>query len=315
MPGAGREVSVDPAWTAFRDRFLDVSGRIVDTGNGGISHSEGQGYGMVMAARAGDRAAFERMAGWTETTLARHDVTLYAWKFVPDAAVAVPDRNNATDGDLLIAWAYALAAQRWSVPAWEARSAAIRRAIRTRLVMRRHGRSWLLPGLDGFATASAITLNPSYFVWPALDLFRRLDGDAAWKTLIEDAEHTVAAARFGLPQLPTDWVEVQADGALTPSRSHPPRFGFDAVRIPLYALAGHRAGLVAPIVAFWRRKLAEGRALPAWIDVATLDEASYPLSPGGMAIADRALGHPPRPQPPARDYYGAALQALAASLT
>ena len=36
-------------WRIFKQRFLAADGRIVDDGNGGISHSEGQGYGMVLA--------------------------------------------------------------------------------------------------------------------------------------------------------------------------------------------------------------------------------------------------------------------------
>lgn len=45
-------------WDTFKARFLDPSGRVVDPQNGGISHSEGQGYGMLLALRADDREAF-----------------------------------------------------------------------------------------------------------------------------------------------------------------------------------------------------------------------------------------------------------------
>ncbi|MET0374182.1 MAG: glycosyl hydrolase family 8, partial [Rhizorhabdus sp.] len=58
------------AWDEFKRRFVLPEGRIADTGNGGISHSEGQGYGLVLAEAAGDRATFDRLLGWTEATLA-----------------------------------------------------------------------------------------------------------------------------------------------------------------------------------------------------------------------------------------------------
>ena len=32
-------------WQAFKTRFVSADGRVIDTGNGNITHSEGQGYG------------------------------------------------------------------------------------------------------------------------------------------------------------------------------------------------------------------------------------------------------------------------------
>jgi endoglucanase len=47
---AGFDNSVAPDdWAAYRDRFVMPDGRVVDDANGGISHSEGQGYGLLLA--------------------------------------------------------------------------------------------------------------------------------------------------------------------------------------------------------------------------------------------------------------------------
>jgi endoglucanase len=43
--------------------------------------------------------------GWTERTLLRGDVALFAWRYDPRAPNPVADTNNASDGDMLIAWA------------------------------------------------------------------------------------------------------------------------------------------------------------------------------------------------------------------
>ena len=61
VPAAARGAPAADAWPAFKARYMAPEGRIVDTGNGGISHSEGQGYGMLLAEAAGDRAAFDRL--------------------------------------------------------------------------------------------------------------------------------------------------------------------------------------------------------------------------------------------------------------
>ncbi len=53
-------------WTDFLGIFVSGDGRVVDTGNGNISHSEGQGYGMLLAVANGDAAAFARIWNWTQ---------------------------------------------------------------------------------------------------------------------------------------------------------------------------------------------------------------------------------------------------------
>jgi len=302
----------DPMWTSFRDLYLAPEGRIVDNGNGGISHSEGQSYGMLMAVLNNDRPAFEALLGWTEAHLARVDVALYSWRYDPRQANPVTDTNNATDGDTVIAWALAKAARQWDMPTWEKRSAQIRAAIRDRLVVERAGQHLLLPGLVGFDHGAAVTINPSYFVWPALDDFRRFDGPGRWEPVIATCEALIGAARFGDHKLPTDWIYVRNDGVILPAPDKPAQFGFDAIRVPLFAVAGHRAGLVAPITDYWRAKMQAGQPIPAWIDVQTGAEAPYPLSAGGMDVVKRLLGEPLLAHEAlAADYYGCVLQLLA----
>ncbi len=82
---------------------------MIDRTNGGVSHSESQGYGMLLAVAANDRAAFEAIWAWTQAHLYVRGDNLASWKWDPAATPHVADPNNATDGDLLIAW-------RWCAP-------------------------------------------------------------------------------------------------------------------------------------------------------------------------------------------------------
>ena len=100
-------------WRLFRDRFLTPEGRLLDTGNAGVSHSEGQGWGLMFAAAFGDRDAFDRILAWTQRVLKRRTDHLHAWRFRPGATPAVADPNNATDGDLYIAFGLLMAQARW----------------------------------------------------------------------------------------------------------------------------------------------------------------------------------------------------------
>lgn len=304
--------ALDPArWRLYKTRFLLPEGRIVDTGNGGVSHSEGQGFGLLFAAAAGDRPAFEAMLGWTERVLARGDTALFSWRYVPGAADPVPDPNDASDGDLLIAWALLCAGRKWSNPAWLRRSAEIRAAMARQLIVRMGERTLLLPGIEGFRQADRVTVNPSYYVWPALDAFAAMDG-ATWRPVIADGLRLLADSRFGPLALPADWVDVMEDGSCDLAADHPPRFGFEAVRIPAYMLmSGRRTGL-GPIARFWATP-ANGQPLPAaWVDLVTGDTAPYALSPGGQAIAARLAGRPVPAAAPDGDYYSATLSILAA---
>lgn len=297
-------------WPLYRQRFLLPEGRIVDTGNGNVSHSEGQGYGMVLAAWAGDRDAFDAMAGWTRAILLRKDVALHSWRFDPSSPQPVADPNNATDGDVLIAWALMLAARKWNHAGYAEQAHAIRSAIRQRCVVERGGRLVLLPGLVGFSTSEALTFNPAYYVWPAFDLFAREDGKSVWGKVIADGEALVGLSAFGPHRLPTDWVDLTGPDACAPAPGKPARFGFDAVRVGLYAAMTNRLRLAGNVAAFWRGQLAQGKAIPAWIDVVTGEEAPYAISSGGAAIASRLTGTP-SPTLLASDYYAASLQMLA----
>ncbi|QXQ05068.1 endoglucanase [Sphingosinicellaceae bacterium] len=311
MPAAASRLAPED-WKRFKAAFLHSDGRIVDTGNGGISHSEGQGYGMLLAETAADQEAFNSLFGWTEQVLARKDVALYSWRYVPKDAVPVADTNNATDGDILIAWALMRAYDRWHRPEYRDRAHQIRSAIRTRLVSAQDGRTLLLPALVGFTAPDRTTVNPSYYIWPALDLFARADGaDGGWSALIADGERLAGEARFGPSRLPTDWVDVTS-GGVAPAAGKPPRFGFDAVRVPLYQLMGGRRALTSDVAAYWSGFAGRGARIPAWVDVVTGEVAEYGLSEGGLAVVHRLVGAAGTGPPPgaSRDYYSDVLALL-----
>ena len=316
--------TVSPAelqeWAGFRARFVMPDGRVVDTANGGTSHSEGQGYGLLLAEWVGDLATFERILDWTLATLPRQGDSLFAWQYRPDRAMPVEDRNSATDGDMAIAWALQRAADRWGRPDWHAMAIRIARDILRLAVCQVAGRTVLLPGPAGFQHARHVVINPSYYNFPAMRSLARLLPDPAWLRLEADGMWLLQAARFGRWGLPPDWIEIDRQtGAITPDSERPPRFSWDAVRVPLFlAWAGESdAPALAAAVNFWNHAW-PGR-LPAWVDLRSGALAPYPGHAGIAAVA--ALGRAARSRAPhraeiphqasAEDYYGAALVMLA----
>src|SRR5258708_4404011 len=83
-------------WRAFAAGYIAPEGRVVDTGNGGVTHSEGQGYGLLFAEHFDDRPTFDSLLGWTQANLRRSGDALHAWRYKPNASVPVEDLNNAT---------------------------------------------------------------------------------------------------------------------------------------------------------------------------------------------------------------------------
>jgi hypothetical protein len=46
-------------WDAWKAAYMEPNGRVVDLMQGGASHSESQGYGLLLAATMQDAAAFD----------------------------------------------------------------------------------------------------------------------------------------------------------------------------------------------------------------------------------------------------------------
>jgi endo-1,4-beta-D-glucanase Y len=269
----------DGSWQDYRSRFLSESGRIVDTGQDGISHSEGQAYAMLLAEAAADRKGFDRIWRWADTRLRIRDDALLAWKWDP-AAQAVADPNNATDADLLAAWALLRASERWEDESYREEARRLLDDVARLLVVQSGFGPVLLPGAAGFVHDGVVTVNLSYWVFPALSEFARTDPDGPWLELRASGLSLLDAARFGDSRLPVDWVIVGRPPL--PSRLFPIRFGFEAMRIPLYAcwdgIDTHPA--LEQIAGFW----SSADHPPAWLAPEEGTGSAYSLGPGGMAV-------------------------------
>ncbi len=232
---AGPATLLADGWRQYKDRFLTSEGRIVDNANGGISHSEGQGYAMLIAERLNDRPTFEAMWQWTQSNLLVRGDSLAAWRWSPQTP-HVADRNNATDGDLLIAWALAEASDRWDVSEYRETARLIVEDLATKVVTSSRFGPILLPASTGFAgkdQPDAPVVNLSYWLFPAFKHLRAVSDSINWDALTATGKTLIELSRFGPRRLPSDWISLGA-AQPAPARSFPAVFGYDAVRIPFY---------------------------------------------------------------------------------
>lgn len=305
-------------WQDFKRRFVSSEGRVIDTGNGDISHSEGQGWGLLFAEAAADKEGFDLILAWTSTHLARPHDALHIWKYDPNAADPTADTNNATDGDIFIAWALARGAQRWQQASLHAAAAATAGDILDKLCIMQSGQVFLLPAINGFTTAHNLTLNPSYYVFPAFSTLAMLSPSQTWNRLWVDGLNLLQNALFGQWGLPPDWLSVSRPGLrMMPAPAWPPRFSFDAIRVPLWlSWAGAMPKNMANnFKTYWQSSAFPYR--PAWVNLDNDTYANYPAPSGMKAIADLTLAIDSNRKPilpamaAAPDYYSAALTLLA----
>ncbi|MGC3992121.1 MAG: glycosyl hydrolase family 8 [Chthoniobacteraceae bacterium] len=230
----------DALWSSYRSQYIQ-NGRVVDGTNGNISHSEGQGYGMLLAEGYGDQQTFDSLWNWTRNNLQvrgrmqlRGDA-LFAWRWRPDAngGGAVDDMNDASDGDILIAWALVRASDRWQNDSYRQAARQIAQDVRAKLIRPSAFGPVLLPGIKGFEHDSSLVVNLSYWVFPAFRDLAKVDPSPVWRNLELSGQRLVAAAQFGRWGLPPDWLSVQGKEVSVAS-GFDPVFGYNAARVPLY---------------------------------------------------------------------------------
>lgn len=299
-------------WSTFKSRFMTTDGRITDTANNNVSHTEGQGYGMLLAVASEDRASFDKIWNWTQTHLRNPQNNLFFWRYTPGAGDPVADKNNAADGDVLLAWALQRAAAKWQDSDYQQQSDRIQRAIIKNNVINFAGRTVMLPGAQGFNKTSYVVLNPSYFLFKAWQSFADHSHLQVWTDLINDGMDLLAAMHFGETGLPLDWVALNADGSVAPALGYSSRFSYDAIRIPLNVWWYDPQNLrLVPFQRLWQNY--QRLSTPAWFDVLSNTPAPYNLDGGLLAIRDLTLndtGYLTDRLTQDQNYFSASLQLL-----
>ncbi|MBU3557108.1 glycosyl hydrolase family 5 [Polynucleobacter sp. Ross1-W9] len=277
----------DTNWEQFKDVYI-ANGRVVDKGQDGISHSEGQGMALLLAVQNNDQKTFKQIWDWTKHNLQTRDDKLFAWSWSPN--VGINDVNNASDGDLFIVWALSMAYTKWNEPSYLYEAIKISQSIRQKLLLKTNVGTVILPGAMGFEKPDGLKLNLSYWVFPAIAELSKLDPAPEWEDLRATGLWLIKEAQFGKWQLPPDWLKLEGD-RLKPVDGD--QFGYDAIRIPLYLIWGQQAtpSSIKPFQKFWGSFTGKP-LLPAWVNVNTGEMATYNASEGFYSVAAMTLAYP-----------------------
>ena len=272
-------------WELYKSRFIDRDGRLFDDSADNVSHSEGQGYALVLAAFNDDRDTFARLWSWTLANLEIRGDHLAAWRWRPEDQPHVLDKNNATDGDLLIAWGLAEAGRRWRMPEYVAQGRQIALALGRKAVFPSRFGPALRPGVAGFGpddTADGPLVNLSYWVFPAIETLAEIAPEVDWAALRASGLALFDAAQFGPARLPTDWLSLRE--GVAPAKNRPPVFGYELVRAPLY-LAWGPPEAKPRLAALMRSWLDASAGEPSVIDVDAGKPTQSFADAGYLAVA------------------------------
>jgi endo-1,4-beta-D-glucanase Y len=223
-------------WDAWKAAYMEPNGRVVDLMQGGASHSESQGYGLLLAATMQDADAFNTIDDWTIRHLRIRQDNLLAWRWLPQTTPAVPDNNNASDGDLFYAWALIRAAKAFDRPALTERATAIARDLSDTCIQNHpdgSGRLVLTPAATGFQRDTGLIWNPSYLMPLAMEDVADATGTDRLRIAARDGISILDdLASLGLVP---DWVELRAEGS-APVAGMTDANGYEAMRTPLFLI-------------------------------------------------------------------------------
>jgi len=230
-------LSLYASWDEYKARFLTEDGRVIDKKNCDISHSEAVGYAMYLAIKNDDMQSFEKIHTWYQNNLMKNKFGLISWKWGKDKRGEwhVLDKNNASDGDLWIAYDNLLAYELTKNEKYKIEALDLMKNIKEKLLLKNKDHIYLLPGYYGYDREEVFEVNLSYYLFFIFDKFFELDHDPVWKKLKTDGIALLYSARCTPLHLHADWIEIEKKSQkISLSKNH--MFGYDAIRIPLNIL-------------------------------------------------------------------------------
>lgn len=225
---------------SFLGAYMKPDGRVVRRDQGGDTVSEGQAYAMLMAAAEGERRPFARAWGWARAHLLEPD-GLMAWHWDHGA---VTGRQPATDADLGAAAALVVAAHRFSDGSYLAAARRMAGAVLAHETVSTPAGTTLVAG--PWARRPTAYVDPSYLA--AAEIHQLVDAfGGAWTGIAYSTTSELESLAAHGSLIP-DWAVLSSGGTAEPapppgSSGGPVRYGFDAVRSPIWMASSCNSGL------------------------------------------------------------------------
>jgi endoglucanase len=242
----GCKQSAWPLWDAYKSRFIDAQGRVIDHTAGDRTTSEGEAYAMFFALAGNDRATFDRLLGWTQVNLAGNDLAehlpSWLWGKSKSGEWKTLDASSAADADAWMAYTLLEAGRLWKSPEYTHLGRGMLSMIAKAETANLPGFGLaLMPGPGGFQHGQTWTLNPSYTPVFLFERFAHLDPPGPWRQVALNLPRLLdGSSRHGFAM---DWVNYIPGDGFTPAPpmqtgnkdSEAPGGSYDAIRVYLWA--------------------------------------------------------------------------------
>ena len=223
-------------YNLYKENIIQPTGRVIDWQNHAVTHSEGIGYSLFFAVALNDKRDFYKILNWFEKNIGFNSKNLIPWLWGKDAQGKwhVLDSNDATDGNMWIAYSLLLAYEKWGDKTLKRKALKLIKAIKKYDIYSHKGCIVLLPGSKFFVSPSHLTINPSYYAPFIFDKFYSYDKDNIWKILSEQSlkiwYYIYVSPYFLFP----DWVELDIHTCRVTKLITIE--GFNSIRIPIWIL-------------------------------------------------------------------------------
>jgi endoglucanase len=238
IPPAVTTAAVQSSYDSWKAKYLlsDCGSGYyrVDNGNGDSStYSEGQGYGMVITAYFGDKAAFDGLWSFAQKNFNTNKVM--GWHVTCGGATTSDGGGgSATDGDTDVAFGLVVAAAQWGgTYSQQAQTYIADLKAADFATCTPSGRNVPTAGnwqAGSSACTSAGGTNTSYWMPGYYRVFQKLTGDAFWGKAADDV-----VALYNLAADPTTGIivnEVDQDGVAIAGQT----YDYNSCRIPWRAV-------------------------------------------------------------------------------
>lgn len=286
--------AIAQAYARWTKNFVQ-NDRIVAPEQSGAVTSEAMGYGMMIAAAMGDKAAFDKFHGYVKSN-GGSGSGLMTWKS--------GENGSASDGDIDIAYALLMANVQWPSGGYKSPADSMAAAILSQDIV-----SDVVRGGSSFQSAP---FNPSYFAPAAFRAFGSGFSGAVTKNY-QLVNTNVTGTTSGVP---TDWANPSSGAPSGPGSAQVTSeitdgengaMGYDSARVPWRlgldaCLGGGNTTALSAIVNFFSAKYDSGATIDlmkaGWYKkngqvhpAAEDSQGSYigPMGAGAMAMNNAAM--------------------------
>lgn len=235
LPPIEDNTMLSESWDAYKKRFVQFDGRVIDWFNEQISTSEGQSYALLRSVWIGDRGTFDTVLNWTLNNLHKTNNHLFAWKWGQraDKSWGIIENVSAADGDEDIAFALSIAYDKWGDIKYRELAINIIKDIWSYETILIKGVRYLTAGDWVKVENDTISMNPSYFAPYAYRVFASIDASHNWLELVDTSYDIIyRCSESSKAYLPPDWCMLNKNGevVLPDTRDKKNDTSYDAFR-------------------------------------------------------------------------------------